>query len=241
MIVCLEGGDASGKKTQAALLTTALNALGIPTKTWDFPHYQSISGGVIGRILRGETLVVPEREARTWASGIVRDAVNWQDGSTSYSTGDLAKSWSSDKGHIIQGMMLVDRLEQIDLLIDHAGEDENDKILVLDRYILSAYVYGQADGLELSWLEATHRVLPQANLTFLLDVSVDESKKRRPERLDYYERDFEKLERVRMLYKSEIIKRNSDDTDIGRYFILDGAAPLEQITNDILHFIAKSR
>jgi thymidylate kinase len=236
VIIALEGGDAAGKKTQAALLVAALNAQGIPTKTWDFPHYQSTSGGVIGRILRGETCVVPTaetiKEVEYAASyGMSRGKV----------IDRLAKSWSLDKGHIIQGMMLVDRLEQIDMLEEHGGEDCHDKILVLDRYILSAYVYGQADGLELRWLEATHRVLPQANLTFLLDVSVDESKKRRPERLDYYERDFEKLERVRMLYKGEIIKRNQDENDIGRYFILDGAAPLDQITNDILHFIAKSR
>lgn len=54
-LVVLDGGDGSGKSTQAKLLVTRLKKRGIPVKFYSFPRYEeSFFGKLVGRYLRGE-------------------------------------------------------------------------------------------------------------------------------------------------------------------------------------------
>ncbi len=54
ILVVLEGGDAAGKKTQTGLLVEALSKLSISVQMFDFPRYESPTGKIIGRALKGE-------------------------------------------------------------------------------------------------------------------------------------------------------------------------------------------
>jgi thymidylate kinase len=237
VIVALTGVDAAGKNSQSLALADVFRDQGVfsEVKVFDFPHYQSIAGGVIGRVLRGGLLVVPAEEADTEANDQARDAAHWGDWDGWTLVSKLAKSWSLDKGYVIQSLMLADRLEHIVMLKTFAADPK--KLLILDRYYLDAYVYGQADGLSLEWLEITHSVLPRADVSFLLDIPVEESIRRRPERRDYYERNTAKLERVREIYLSEFRWRQRNAHE-GAFYIIDGLRSKEVVTFEIASTVA---
>lgn len=54
-IIVIEGGDGSGKTTQAKLLISYLRKRNLPTKYFDFPqYYSSFHGKTVAKFLRGE-------------------------------------------------------------------------------------------------------------------------------------------------------------------------------------------
>lgn len=189
MIIALEGVDASGKQTQARLLEERFRATGSFKEVfrYDFPHYQGVAGGVVGRVLNGDFVTI-SREAYHQAVDHIYDTRN---------------DWSRDKAIIIQSLMLADRLEFFTMLRRFSLSGE--RLLILDRYLLSGIVYGQADGLSRDWLVDVQRCLPPPDMMMLLNISVVESVRRRPERRDYYEKNLEKLERVFELYQEEML------------------------------------
>ncbi len=74
--------------------------------------------------------------------------------------------------------------------------------VVCDRWIPSSLCYGAADGLDPALLRDMHTVLPKADLNIFIDVSVEETLRRRPEVRDRYERDREKQAAVRAQYEA---------------------------------------
>ena len=73
-------------------------------------------------------------------------------------------------------------------------------ILLCDRYLASSVAYGEAQGLDAGWLTEIQKNLPRPDLTILLDMSPDESARRKSAGRDEYERDLELLARVRDSY-----------------------------------------
>ncbi len=73
-------------------------------------------------------------------------------------------------------------------------------ILICDRYLASSVAYGEAQGLDRTWLLEIQRYLPQPDITFLLDIAPDVSAKRKTVDRDRYERDLALLGRVRDSY-----------------------------------------
>jgi dTMP kinase len=73
-------------------------------------------------------------------------------------------------------------------------------ILVCDRYLASSVAYGEAQGLDPSWLMEIQRYLPQPDITFLLDIAPDVSARRKTAERDKYEQDLALLARVRESY-----------------------------------------
>jgi len=53
-LIVIEGGDGSGKTTQATLLLKYLKDKGIPHSSLDFPQYDSFYGKIVAQFLRGE-------------------------------------------------------------------------------------------------------------------------------------------------------------------------------------------
>lgn len=199
MICAIEGIDASGKQTATKRVKEliARRELFDRVEAFDFPHYESTAGALVGRVLRGDTLIID----RTAPSGDNRDSrPHWRDDES------LRSDWSRDKALAIQCAMLVNRFEHYPMLagFGDVGEFSNpDDLLILDRYSLSGIVYGQADGLDRDWLFAIHAALPTPEVTIVLDLPVEESVRRRPERADYYEKNLPKLRIVRDLYLGE--------------------------------------
>jgi dTMP kinase len=77
-------------------------------------------------------------------------------------------------------------------------------VVVCDRYLASSVAYGEAQGLEASWLRDIQRHLPQPDLTFLLDIAPEVSARRKIADRDRYERDLALLSRVRDSYLRQI-------------------------------------
>jgi dTMP kinase len=73
-------------------------------------------------------------------------------------------------------------------------------ILVCDRYIASSVAYGEAHGLEASWLTELQRFLPRPTLTILLDIAPETAVRRKAVDRDRYESDLALLARVRESY-----------------------------------------
>ena len=73
-------------------------------------------------------------------------------------------------------------------------------VLICDRYLASSIAYGEAQGLDASWLVEIQKYLPQPDITFLLDMDPDVSARRKTAERDKYERDLALLGRVRASY-----------------------------------------
>jgi dTMP kinase len=74
------------------------------------------------------------------------------------------------------------------------------RAIVVDRYIASGVAYGAAQGLDLEWMLAVERGLPQAGLTILLDITPEVSLARKTTARDAYELRLDLLARARDAY-----------------------------------------
>ncbi len=213
-IIVLDGIDGCAKSTQAALLADYLDARGgsgdpsyrecLRAK---FPAYDTSIGKLIASKLRGQWSALEARE--------------------------IPEGWHDRYQHlnalVLQSLMLTNRFEVADE-IERAVTVEG-RTAVLDRYSLSAFAYGMADGLDLAWLEKVHTRLPKAHTVFI-DIPVEESFKRRPKRTDAYEADRGRLEKARANYL-HVLQRYGVDTS---YWGHEEPAPSFPVEKDFFNW-----
>lgn len=84
------------------------------------------------------------------------------------------------------------------------AERRNGGVVVCDRYLASSVAYGDAQGLDGSWLRDVQRHLPVPDITFLLDIAPEISAQRKVADRDKYERDLALLARVRDSYLRQV-------------------------------------
>src|SRR5262245_60384480 len=77
---------------------------------------------------------------------------------------------------------------------------EGGLMLVCDRYTASSVAYGEAFGLDGTWLAAMQKFLPPADVTILLDIAPEAAATRKAVDRDRYERDLVLQSRVRDSY-----------------------------------------
>jgi thymidylate kinase len=159
MLIAIEGIDAAGKHTQAKMLADDLEAAVI-----SFPAYGTPYGKLIAAHLQREWRVElhPLRER---SPGLEKEAEPMD-------------------ALVFQALQLANKMELAAEIAEKCLDNNN---VVLDRYWPSAYAYGKADGLDPEWLIQTHSLLPCPDLFILLDVDVQHSMQRRPDRRDRYE------------------------------------------------------
>jgi dTMP kinase len=98
-------------------------------------------------------------------------------------------------------------------------------ILVCDRYTASSVAYGEAFGLDPSWLTDMQKFLPPAALTIMLDIAPDTAAQRKAVDRDRYERDLALLGRVRDSYRRQAADQ--------RWLVLDGERPKDIIADEV--------
>ena len=76
--------------------------------------------------------------------------------------------------------------------------------LVFDRYIASSIAYGEAEGLDATWLTDLQRFLPQPDVTILLDIAPETAVTRKTTGRDRYEQDLALQARVRDSYLRQV-------------------------------------
>lgn len=139
-------------------------------------------------------------------------------------------------------LYLADRAQHLKEVIYPNYRDG--KIIICDRYYYSTVVYqGVARNIGVETVELLHSVMPsfiKPNITFILDISVDESIRRTKKRIQEEKSNvfvrFELEERVfheniRQGYL-EILKRESP-----RVLIIDGMKDIDEITAQIINYL----
>lgn len=104
-------------------------------------------------------------------------------------------------------------------------------IIICDRFVASSVAYGEAQGLDPTWLRDIQRLLPTPDLTILLDIAPETAVRRKAVGRDRYERDRELQTRVRASYL-----RQAEDEGWAR---IDGERDRAIIADEI--FTAASR
>jgi len=148
----------------------------------------------------------------------------------------LENDGSAMNALVFQCLQFANRLER-------AEEIQRTRVLpggvVSDRYLASAITYGAADGIPMEYLISTQKTLPQPDLNILIDIPIEESVKRRPERRDRYEEDSSFLESVMANYNylwSRMMKEEPGD-----WAIINGNRPKEEVHRDIVEAVMARR
>ena len=100
-------------------------------------------------------------------------------------------------------------------------------ILVCDRYMASSVAYGEAFGLDPSWLVEMQKYLPPPALTIMLDIAPDTAVKRKAVDRDRYERDLALLGRVRESYRRQASEQG--------WLVLDGEQSKDAIAEEVFN------
>ena len=104
-------------------------------------------------------------------------------------------------------------------------------ILVCDRYRASTIAYGDALGLETTWLEDIQRRLPRADLTIFIDIAPTTAAKRKAHGRDRYESDLSLLERVRASYQRQAVDPS--------WIRIDGEPTIDEVAQQIFAAVAE--
>jgi dTMP kinase len=102
-------------------------------------------------------------------------------------------------------------------------------ILVCDRYIASSIAYGEASGLDATWLAEIQRFLPQPSLTIVLDIAPETAVARKAVDRDRYERDLSLQARVRESYHTHAAAEG--------WVVVDGERPRDQVAVDVFNAV----
>ena len=97
--------------------------------------------------------------------------------------------------HMLYEVDRIDFMERIEQL-EECGYD----FLILDRFTHSNIAFGVANNLSYNWLNILQDYVRKPDITFLLDITVEESVKRRKNREDDFEKNLEFLNKARMVY-----------------------------------------
>lgn len=136
---------------------------------------------------------------------------------------------------VFQCLQLANRMEVAVPISEWAAKGD----LVADRYFASGLAYGAADGLDWAFLYRLHAYLPQPDLQLFIDITPEESLKRRPERRDRYEKQPGLMEKVRANYH-EIWKEFTASDPIG-WKVINGMGTKEETHALICKAVAEWR
>jgi thymidylate kinase len=184
LIIAIEGIDAAGKNTHSKLLAERMGGV-----VQSFPDYTTLTGALILDHLknRWSCVCIPE-VTKTASVGI----------SELHMEKILGESKVLD-AMVFQGLQTINRLERRDEILRYLTQDNIP--VVFDRYWVSAVVYGVLDGLDETWLRLINeKSMPSPDLWVLLDIPLEESVRRRPERRDRYETNGDFIRKVRDKY-----------------------------------------
>jgi len=101
---------------------------------------------------------------------------------------------------VMQLLYIANRYEkkpQIERVLGAGG------VVICDRYLASSIAYGEAHGLDGTWLRNVQQYLPPPDLTILLDIAPETAAGRKRANRDKYERDLALLSRVRESYRTQ--------------------------------------
>jgi dTMP kinase len=138
---------------------------------------------------------------------------------------ELAKALAGERefdAEVMQLLYVANRFEyrrRLDLWLT-SGD-----VVVCDRYRASSIAYGEAHGLDPTWLADIQRFLPPAAVTVLLDIAPETAVHRKQAGRDRYERDLALLGRVRDSYRRQAAAAD--------WVLIDGELSKDQVAHAV--------
>lgn len=148
-------------------------------------------------------------------------------------TGKLIRSFLDGEYQVnqkaIECIMAADKYAQLDWFNELS---ETTDVLILDRYLSSQIAYGKANGTETDFISNLLEYMPIADFHIFLDLSPDESMKRKGKwgENDKYEGDYKLLARAHENYLQMMKLEEEDDKAV----ILDASLSVEELHQSIL-------
>lgn len=129
---------------------------------------------------------------------------------------------------VIHCLLAANRWEKVDQI---RKSHEKNSVLIMNRYYQSNLVYGVVNGLDLKWLEGLDQGLPKADLVIVLDVSQNESFKRKKVNRDKFEKDTKFLKNISKTYKTLAKKYG--------WHVVDASKPRHDVHESIMKILSK--
>lgn len=104
--------------------------------------------------------------------------------------------------------------------------DNPDEITIFDRYLHSAIVYREAEGLNGVWVKEINRYVPKSDFSFYIDITPEESIKRNTDTKFNIPYTLTQLDKVRKAYLDYVNK--------GELTLINGMRNIEYVQNDII-------
>jgi dTMP kinase len=143
---------------------------------------------------------------------------------------EIARALAGERDYgadVMQLLFVANRHERREAMIEWLN---GGLILLCDRYRASSIAYGEAQGLDVKWLEDIQRLLPLPDLTIFLDIDPRTAVSRKAHDRDKYERDLTLLQRV-----SESYRRQASQPAWVR---VDGERTREETASDVFAAVA---
>ena len=132
---------------------------------------------------------------------------------------------------VMQLLYVANRYEKKPLIEGLLGDGA---VIICDRYLASSIAYGEAQGLDGSWLREIQRYLPPPDLTILLDIAPETAAGRKTANRDKYERDLALLSRVRESYRRQAEAGGPSTPLRAGWLRLDGERGKDVVAADVL-------
>lgn len=146
--------------------------------------------------------------------------------------GDLIKSSVKNEGlsPITKAFLFAaDRQIRLEQLGDICNSEE---IIIFDRYLHSAVVYREAEGLDGSWVKELNRYIPHSDFSFYIDITPEESIRRNTDTKFNIHYTLEHLAKVRKSYM--------DYVESGELTLIDGMKDTKYVLKRIIDTLRES-
>ena len=127
---------------------------------------------------------------------------------------------------VIHCLLAANRWEKLDEIIK---SKEKNSVLIMNRYYQSNWVYGLVNGLKLDWLEKLDSDLPKADLVIVLDVSQQESFKRKKTNRDKFEKNRTFYKKIAETYRNLAKKKH--------WTVVDATRTKDEVHEDIMKIL----
>lgn len=134
---------------------------------------------------------------------------------------EIASALAGERAYtadVLQLLFIANRFEYKPRIVEALDAGA---VVLCDRYQASSIAYGEALGLDPVWLTDAQRLLPQPDLTVLLDIAPATAARRKAANRDKFERDLDLLERVRVSYQRQAAA--------GHWAVVDAEGTPEQV------------
>ena len=124
-------------------------------------------------------------------------------------------------------LFAANRWEKVSII---RGYQDEEKVIIVNRYTESNLVYGLANGLSISWLTALEKGIPKTDLVLVLDAPPKLLDSRRPDK-DSYEKNEDLQLRTSVLYKKLAPKFG--------WSVVDATRSVEEVHGSIVRVVKR--